>query len=180
MITELKTLIHKKKRQLKLATLECLIALTVRYPEKIKILGPSILAEVNLVPFEEDLQLAQYALELSRDLTVLIPTANETSDLLNKITKLSGSSIIQGQALSQLLEYFGAIAKLIKDSSKKVHASLNAKKIVEALFEKNVKQVEDLRNASKCIAAFLLQSDSKVLFEYIDNLIKIMSVGFPC
>lgn len=98
-------LLNKSQRQLQLNTLECLEALTRRYPS-FKSQCERIQSQIAVMINESDLQRATLALRVATNLIGQDPTAKNHQQVIKHSVNITQSELIQGACLDQLQEFF--------------------------------------------------------------------------
>ena len=99
-------LLKKTHRQLHLNTLECMEALTRRYPDQFKAHVAAIANEISPMVDEQDLQRAILALKVAANLIRISPAPQAHAQVVGMAIQLSSSELIQDQIEAQLKEFF--------------------------------------------------------------------------
>jgi cullin-associated NEDD8-dissociated protein 1 len=87
-------LLKKTHRQLHLNTLECMEALTRRYPDQFQAHVPAIANEISPMIDEQDLQRAILALKVATNLIAISPAPQAHAQVIGMAVQLSGSELI--------------------------------------------------------------------------------------
>ncbi|CAG9331708.1 unnamed protein product [Blepharisma stoltei] len=164
-LEEMRTLLKKSSRALKLSTLETILAIVKKYHIKSDTVE-ELATELPVFINDSDLHLAQNALEI---LSVLLEKyhriSRHTMDaILANMNTLSKSSLVQGGALAKLCQAYSSLVKDAGIGQRELCASLQA----------NMQDVHrhGYESTAQCIASVCLAQQTDYLNGFLEECVK--------